>query len=108
MDTFLENAQRIFDVAQADKSGESSQFALLVSDDGGLHFIMESMVSIEGAVAHVGARAAYRVTRTAAGTRVEGRSRAKDCMIEERRGFRNLLSDQPLYVVTSPLLTSSS
>jgi hypothetical protein len=108
MDVFLENAQRIFDVAQADVSGEDSQFALLVHDDGGLHFIMESPVSIEGASAYGGARTAYRVTRSARGVRVEGRSGGKDCVIEERRGFRNLLRDQPLYLITSPLLTSSS
>jgi hypothetical protein len=85
MDDFLENAQLIFEVAQADASGAPSQFALLVRDDGGLHFIMESPVSIEGASAC-----------------------AKGCLIEERRGFRDLLRDQPLYVIASPLLTASS
>lgn len=108
MDTFLENARRIFEVAQADVSSAASQFAILVRDDGGLHFIMESPVSIEGASAWSGARTAYRVTRSAAGTRVEGRNGGKDCVIEEHRSFRNLLRDQPLYVITSPLLTSSS
>ena len=108
MDDFLENAQRIFDVAQADASDAPSQFALLVRDDGGLHFIMESPVSIEGASACAGARTAYRVTRSAQSVRVEGRRGGKDCVIEERRGFRHLLRDQPLYVIASPLLTSSS
>jgi hypothetical protein len=115
MDDFLENAQRIFDVAQADADGlradaidAPSQFALLVRDDGGLHFIMESPVSIEGASSCVGARTAYLVTRSAQGVRVEGRRGGKDCVIEERRGFRNLLRDQPLYVIASPLLTAAS
>jgi hypothetical protein len=108
MDDFLENAHRIFDVAQADASDAPSQLALLVCDDGGLHFIMESPVSIEGALACTGARIAYRITRSAQGVRVEGRSGSKGCVIEERRGLRNLLRDQPLYVIASPLLTSSS
>jgi hypothetical protein len=108
MDDFLENAQLIFEVAQADASGAPSQFALLVRDDGGLHFIMESPVSIEGASSCAGARTAYRVTRSAQGVRVEGRSGGKGCLIEERRGFRDLLRDQPLYVIASPLLTASS
>lgn len=108
MEAFLENAQRIFDVARADNSDAATEFALLVRDDGGLHFIMESPVSIEGASAYGGARTAYRVTRTAAGVRVQGRSGGKACVIEERGSIRNLLRDQPLYVVTPPLLTSSS
>jgi hypothetical protein len=87
MEDFLENAQRIFDVARADRSGAPSRFALLVGDDGGLHFIMGSPVSIEGASACTGARTAWCVTRSAHGVRVEGRSGGRNCLIEERRGF---------------------
>jgi hypothetical protein len=42
MDTLLENAQRIFDVARASGDGDQSDFALLIRPDGGLHFVMEA------------------------------------------------------------------
>ena len=51
MDPFLENAQRIFDVAKSGQDGsndgENQDFALLIRPDGVLHFVMESPFSIE-------------------------------------------------------------
>jgi hypothetical protein len=108
MDAFLDNAQRLFDVASSHGGAEASQFALLVRDDGGMHFIMESPVSIDGALAYGGARTAYCVTRSPAGIRVEGSSAGRSCVIEENRSFRHLLRDQPLYLIAPPLLTSAS
>ena len=113
MDTFLDNAQRIFDVARADTSAESSDFALLVRADGGLHMIMEPALSLEAAV-DCGAATAYRVTRSREGVRVAGRTLNRNCVLEER-GAKNaaagflaeILKDQPLYSISSPLLTSA-
>ncbi len=112
MDTFLDNAQRIFEVARANESAESSDFALLVRPDGGLHMIMEASLSLEAAV-DAGASTAYRVTRTLEGVRVSGRTMSRDCVFEDRAARRagagflaELLKDQPLYSISSPLLTS--
>lgn len=111
MDALLENAQRIFDVARMggdnkSDSGDPQDFALLIRPDGGLHFVMESPFSLEAAAIHAGAQAAYRITRSRDGVRVQGRSAFQDCVLEERRPRQDFLRDQPLYRITSPLLTS--
>jgi hypothetical protein len=113
MDSFLENAQRIFDVARAASSEDPQDFALLIKPDGGLHFVMESPFSMEGVAASVGAQSAYRITRSTEGTRVQGLRAGKggdseQCLLETRSIRRTLLRDQPLYRITSPLLTSGT
>ena len=110
MNTFLDNAQRIFDVARQDSSAENSDFALLVRSDGGLHLIMETPVSLEAAAIYAGARTAYHVSRSPAGVRVTGVDSTQRCLIEDSsiRRRSELLRDQPLYSITSPLLTSAS
>src|SRR5665213_2243505 len=72
MDTFLLNAQQIFDVAQSDTSGEDSEFALLIRPDGGIHLIMESEITLDAAATSAGARTAYRVSRSRNGIRASG------------------------------------
>jgi hypothetical protein len=110
-DTLFENAQRIFDVAQSGREAscdsERQDFALLIKPDGALHFVMESPFSIEAAAIHAGAQTAYRITRSQRGVRVEGHSASRDCVIEQRDPCRTLLSDLPLYRITSPLLISA-
>ena len=110
MNTFLDNAQRIFDVARQDSSAENSDFALLVRSDGGLHLIMETPVSLEAAAIYAGARTAYYVSRSPRGVRVTGLDSTQRCVIEDLSIHRRseLLRDQPLYSITSPLLTSAS
>jgi hypothetical protein len=114
MDVFFENAHQILDTASAaldskKVDSENDDFAVLIRSDGGLHFIMETPFSIEAAAIHAGAQAAYQVTRSRDGVRVTGRSMGRDCVLERRkpRCVRNaLLRDQPLYRITSPVLTS--
>ncbi len=125
MDAFFDNAQRLFDVARSDDSTESNDFALLIRPDGGLHFVMESPVSLEAAAVHGGARTAYRVTKTANGTvRVTGRDGDRECTLQQYGGGRftehvlrdssshrfcaELLRDQPFYSVLSPLELSAA
>ena len=135
VDTFLENAQRIFDVARSDESTQPNDFALFVREDGGLHFVMESDLSLDEAAIHREARTAYRVTKTGNGSvRVAGRSGNLECLLEQRSSsspeqrsgynleqrssssferpysrFRaELLRDQPLYRISSPLTISAS
>jgi hypothetical protein len=101
VDIFLDHAQQILDVAQSDFSGTSEDFALLIRPDGGLHFIMETPFTLAAASEYAGARSAYRVTRSRSGVRVEGWSAGRTCVIEERSAHKELLRDQPLYLITS-------
>jgi hypothetical protein len=110
MQSLLENAKQIFDVARS-ATDESQDFALLIKPDGGLHFVMEMPFSIEGAASHAGARSAFRITRSNDGIRVQGHGPGKSglmetCVLEAHRTHRELLRDQPLYRITSPLLIS--
>src|ERR1019366_2637822 len=100
MDSLLENARRIFDVARSGRDGgndgDNQDFALLIRPDGVLHFVMESPFSIEGAAIHAGAQSAYRITRSRDGVRVQGRSAGRggvleECLLEERSAHRELL-----------------
>lgn len=106
MDTFFENAQRIFDVARSGAGEEDHEFALLIRPDGGLHFVMESPFSLEAAAIHGGAASAYRVSCSRDGVRVEGRSGGRDCVLQQQNPARQLLRDQPFYRIASPLLTA--
>ena len=113
MDAFLENAQRILDVACAGEGESKEDFALLIRPDGGLHFIMGSPVSLDGAFACGEARAAYHVSRSSAGVRVEGRTFGKSCVVNscvvaESHPMRQLLRDQVLYFTAGPLLSAGS
>lgn len=108
MDTFLENAQRIFDVARTDSSSESSDFVLLVRPDGSLHVIMESTVNPDSAAIAHGAKTAYQVSRSRGAVKVSGRSGDNRCELSSglppRQSARALLRDQPLYVLATPAL----
>jgi hypothetical protein len=106
MDSFLENAQRIFDVASSGSGHED--FVLLIRPDGGLHFVMEAPFSIEAAAIHAGAATAYRITRSPDGVRVEGRAGARDCVLQQRDARMLLFPDEARYRITSPLLISST
>ena len=110
MDTLFENAQRIFDVARSGAAAGNQDFALLVRPDGGLHFVMESPFSIDAAALHYGACTAYRITRSVDGVRVDARCGSRNCVLEESHApqafSKEMLRDQPLYRIASPLLTS--
>ena len=97
MNLFVDNAQKIFDVAQADTSGSQDQFALMIRPDGGLHFMMHTPLSLEAAAMEVGAQSAYLVTKSRSGVRVEGRRQGESCVFEKRHPQTYLLRDQPLY-----------
>jgi hypothetical protein len=100
VDTFLENARRIFDVARMDSSEEVSDFTLLVRPDGSIHMVMECTVNPESAAQEHGAESAYRVSRRAGNVTVSGSHGVDRCSLScapERRQNRSLLPDQPLY-----------
>ncbi|MDP9054453.1 MAG: hypothetical protein M3N93_09160 [Acidobacteriota bacterium] len=113
MDSFLENAHRIFEVARTAGSEQPRDFALLVKTDGGLHFLMDTPFSLEAAAGYAGARSAYRITRSIDGIRVQGQragrnGESEECVLESRSVRRDLLRDLPLYRISSPLLISGS
>jgi hypothetical protein len=127
VDVFLENAQKIFDVARTDDNTEPKDFALLIRPDGGLHFVMESPLSLleeklDDAAVHGEARIAYRVTKSGRGeVRVAGRNGNQECLLLQHaskqpsqhplpagRFSAELLRDQPLYWISSPLTLSAS
>ncbi|MEP6715286.1 MAG: hypothetical protein ABJC09_06910 [Terriglobia bacterium] len=111
MSTFLDNGRRIFEVARAESTADDIDFALMVREDGGLHLIMESPLSLEGAAVHAGAATGYRVTRSSGALKICGQSYGESLVLEDRTAQRSrhsrLLRDQPLYRITSPLLTSA-
>ncbi len=105
MNAFLDNAQRIFDVARA--GTDDADFALLVRPDGGLHVVMEGPLSLEGAAIHSGARTAYRVTRSGGSIRITGRDGTQTCLLEDRQPGTSVagagfLRDRPLYTLSNP------
>jgi hypothetical protein len=90
-----------------------------------LHFVMEAGLSLDSAAIpaiHGEARSAYRVTKTSrGGVRVAGRSGNLECLLEQRssqsshtsqqrptRFAAELLRDQPVYRITSPLTVAAS
>jgi hypothetical protein len=103
VDTFFENAQKIFDVARTDSGAEASDFALLVRPDGSLHVIMESEWNLDAVALETGAQSAYRVSRSRDGVRVLGRSGESRCELTCPGFSRSLLlRDQPLYLMAAP------
>jgi hypothetical protein len=104
VDTFFENARRIFDVARSDIGAEASDFALLVRPDGSLHVVMETEMTLDAVAAHEGAAAAYRVSRSRNGVRVLGRNSDSRCEFSCPGAARAaLVRDQPLYVTAPPI-----
>jgi predicted hotdog family 3-hydroxylacyl-ACP dehydratase len=104
VDTFLENAQRIFDVARADSGAETSDFALLVRPDGSLHVVMGTELNLDAVAIDAGASAAYRVTRSRGGVKVSGRERGSRCELSSAASALPpfVLRDQPLYLMATP------
>ncbi len=121
VDAFLDNAQRIFEVARSDDSAEPKDFALFIRPDGGLHFVMESPLgeptAPEAAVLRGEARIAYRVTKSAGGeVRVTGRTGNRECILtqnstrppENQRFTSEWLRDQPRYQIHSAIALPAS
>lgn len=113
MESLVEKARRIFEVARSAAAEEVQDFAVLIKPDGGLHFIMESAFSLDAVACDAGAQSAFRITTSGDGVRVLGQAAGnagvrESCLIEQRNLRRTLLRDQPLYRITSPLLISGS
>ena len=106
MRDFLDNAGRIFETASATGGAglPSGSVSILIGPDGAVRMILDSDWPLASLEAHHGARAAYRVSRTATQLRVEGKSRDASCLLESEPApaiARRLLADRPRYVLTS-------
>ena len=86
MNAFLTNAEELFATARQD-AGADCQFSVLVGTEGGIYMVYESDWGLEPLRQHHGARAAYRVTRSAGSVALEGRSAGASCRMEAARGF---------------------
>lgn len=115
MSVLLDNARRIFETVRASEDAENSDFALFVRPDGGLHLMMDATRSMEPAALREaalenGATTTFRITKSARGLRIAGSDARQSCVLEDRRKPRiglDLVRDQALYTITSPLLISS-
>jgi hypothetical protein len=90
VNAFLRNAEELFATARQD-AGEDCQFSVLVGPDGGIHMVFGSDWDLEPLRQQHGARAAYRVTRSAGSVALEGRSVGASCRLEAVRPARALL-----------------
>jgi hypothetical protein len=96
--TLFEHTQEILEVARAGNGAETTDFALLVRPDGGLHFVMEAPFTLDAVQAEQGACAGFHVKRSAAGIRVMGRRGGETCTLETR----SLLPAGPALYLVAP------
>jgi hypothetical protein len=89
VNAFLRNAEELFAIARRG-TGEDGDFSVLVGSDGGIHMVYGSDWGLEPLRQHHGARAAYRVTRSAGRVALEGRSLGASCRLESSRPARAL------------------
>ena len=102
----LANAERIFETA-ASADGvelESGDVSILIGQDGAIHMLMGSDWPLGSLQAHHGAKAAYRVSRSGAQVRVEGKSRTGSCVLQSELPSavaKRMLVDRPLYLLAA-------
>ena len=106
MGAFLENAQKILDVArQADAGGlKPSDLAFVVEASGQIRILADPGWSLAGLSAHYGASMSYRLRLDSNHLRVDGKSSGTVCQLSaERSGefTRRWLSDRPTYLLTA-------
>jgi hypothetical protein len=101
---FLDNAERILEVAQAGVD-EPQDLAIVIESRGGMRMLAAPDSPLAALLAESGAAMAFRIRREAGNVRVEGRSATETCMLERRsatRSARELLRDQPRYELLTP------
>ena len=97
---FLKHAEEIF---QAAREGglDDCDLAILVGRDGGIHMLAGIDWELDPLRRHHGASAAYRISRTAGGVRVEARSADESCLLQTTQPVRlmpAMLPDFPQYL----------
>jgi hypothetical protein len=78
--SFFDDAQRIFDTAEA---GEGpAALAILIDDSGALRIVNSAGWRPEALQSEYGARTVFQITRSQSGVRVAARSGARSCTLE--------------------------
>lgn len=115
MSRFLDDAQRIFEAAEAVAGADQAltEFTVLVGPEGGIHMLAASDWPLERLLIERGARTAYRVSERQGRVSVEGRSGRQSCRLESEppgRVARRLLNATPAppRAGTWPLLPAAS
>jgi hypothetical protein len=103
---FLANAERIFETAASADGAEleSGNVAILIGQDGAIHMLMGSDWPLNALQQHHGASAAYRVSRSGAQVRVEGKSRTGSCLLQSELPSvvaKRMLADRPRYLLAA-------
>jgi hypothetical protein len=103
---FLTNAERIFETAASAEGSEleSGDLAILIGQDGAIHMLMGSDWPLSSLQQHPGASAAYRVSRSGAQVRVEGKSRTGSCLLQSDLPSvvaKRILADRPRYLLAA-------
>jgi hypothetical protein len=99
----FKDAEEIFGVA-CRGGAEECEWAILVAHDGAIQVVPAADWELEPLRIHHGAKAAYRVWRTAGRVRLEARSAAERYLFEERRppgALRAVLPEIPQYLTVS-------
>jgi hypothetical protein len=96
---FLKHAEEIFATAR-EGGQEDCEIAILIGRDGGVHMLPGCGWELEPLRLHHGAKAAYRVSRSGEGVRVEARSAQENCCLQARAAgpIRTVLTDYPQYL----------
>lgn len=109
MSRFLDNAERILDIAESIQTAGHcpSDWTILVDPRGGVQMVAGNDWPLESLRAERGAGMAYRVSRQRGAIRVEGRAGARTCLFEAGKpnGVARLL---PAAVAAYPVITSGS
>lgn len=82
--SFLQHATEIFATAR-EAAGEDGDLAILIGPEGGIQMLSDEGWDLEALRIHRGARAAYRVVRSAGRVRLEARSAGESCRMETER-----------------------
>jgi hypothetical protein len=103
---FLSNAERIFETAAGADSAvlESGALAILISQDGAIRMVMGTDWPLESLHAYHGASATYRVSRSRAQLRVEGKSRTGSCVLQSEPAAlvaKRMLADRRRYLLAA-------
>lgn len=100
MNRFLDDAQRIFETAEAvSAAGQAvTDFTVLIGPEGGIQMLADSDWPLERLLAERGAQTAYRVAERRGKVSVEGSTGRQNCRLESespRQAARRLLNATP-------------
>lgn len=107
-ETFVANAEEIFDVAHTNflNGGPVSDLSILVGYDGAIRMVADSDWPLDTLSREHGAWMAYRVSQVTDRLRVEGRAGSRTCLFEAAKpdgAARLLLDNSRSYHVSAPL-----